>query len=134
MPFALGVIVLLWVFWFWAIADVITTPETAARNLPKVAWVFVVLFLNALGAFAWLALGRPHSGSLAPGGATVRPLRGKAARERWHPALDERVDNHETERERAERERREYLRRMDDELDRRLEQRQREQAEGPDPT
>ena len=99
----------LFAFWAWAIYSVITTPAEGVRNLPKVAWVFVVLLFSAVGAFAWVALGRPH----AP------PVTG-APPKRWQPATDDRVRTLETERERIDRERREYYARMDEELDRRL--------------
>lgn len=46
----------LWIFCF---IDVITTPETACRNLPKLAWVFIVLLLPLVGTIAWLVAGHP---------------------------------------------------------------------------
>lgn len=45
----------LWVFCF---IDVLLTPETSCRNLPKLAWVFVVLLLPLFGSIAWLVAGR----------------------------------------------------------------------------
>ncbi|MGI5485290.1 PLD nuclease N-terminal domain-containing protein [Microtetraspora malaysiensis] len=56
-------------FWLYCLFDVITTPEDAARNLPKLLWVLIVLFLAALGGVFWLALGRPRSGDAVLGGA-----------------------------------------------------------------
>jgi phospholipase D-like protein len=46
----------LWVFCF---IDVLLTPDTAVRNLPKLAWVFIVLLLSTIGSIAWLVAGRP---------------------------------------------------------------------------
>jgi hypothetical protein len=46
----------LWVFCF---IDVLLTPDTAVRNLPKLAWVFIVLLLPDIGSIAWLIAGRP---------------------------------------------------------------------------
>lgn len=109
-------------FWLWALYDVITTPDGAARHLPKLAWVFVIALLWVVGAAAWLLLGRPAS--VAPGGA-----RSPA----WHPALDERTGVQETPRERVERDRREFYRRMDEELDRRLAEKGGVVDEPPDP-
>ena len=56
----LGIVLL--VFWIWAIYDVVTVEPSRARNLPKIMWIFVVIFLGwffALGAFLWVFLGRP---------------------------------------------------------------------------
>jgi Phospholipase_D-nuclease N-terminal len=50
------VFALLWVF---CVVDVIMTPERLCRNLPKLAWVFIVLLFFDIGAFAWLIAGRP---------------------------------------------------------------------------
>jgi hypothetical protein len=46
----------LWIFCF---IDVLLTPDTACRNLPKLAWVFIVLLFPLIGSIAWLAAGRP---------------------------------------------------------------------------
>jgi hypothetical protein len=52
-----GLLVLgLWIFCF---IDVLMTPETACRNLPKLAWVFIVLLLPLFGSIVWLVAGRP---------------------------------------------------------------------------
>jgi energy-coupling factor transporter transmembrane protein EcfT len=53
--------------------DVARTPQEEVRRLPKWAWLLLVLllFYGALGAIAWLALGRPKR---EPG---ARPGRGK---------------------------------------------------------
>ena len=50
------VLVGLWVF---AIFDVISTPDGATRNLPKMVWLLIVFALPDIGAIAWLLLGRP---------------------------------------------------------------------------
>jgi hypothetical protein len=48
--------------WLFCIVDVITTDEALVRsNLPKTAWVFLVLFLFDIGAIAWLVAGRPQA-------------------------------------------------------------------------
>ena len=47
-------------FWVWAIFDVISSDESTVRNLPKFAWLMLVIFLSTIGAFAWLVLGRPQ--------------------------------------------------------------------------
>lgn len=45
--------------WIFCVIDVITTPDNEVRNLPKLAWVFIVLLFMAIGAIAWLLAGRP---------------------------------------------------------------------------
>ncbi len=53
----LGVLMLaLWVF---CVVDVMTTPAQQVRNLPKLAWVFVVVLLMDIGSIVWLVAGRP---------------------------------------------------------------------------
>lgn len=52
-----GLLVLaLWIFCF---IDVLVTPESSCRNLPKLAWVFIVLLVPFLGSIGWLVAGRP---------------------------------------------------------------------------
>jgi hypothetical protein len=64
------VLALLWIF---CVVDVIMTPEQLCRNLPKLAWVLIVLLFFDLGAFAWLIAGRPW------GAQTWSSVRGSAA-------------------------------------------------------
>jgi hypothetical protein len=45
--------------WVFCIIDVITTPESEARNLPKLAWLLLVIILVDIGSIAWLIAGRP---------------------------------------------------------------------------
>jgi hypothetical protein len=72
-----GLLVLgLWIFCF---IDVLTTPETACRNLPKLAWVFLVLLIPLFGSIVWLVAGRPWnrvpSGIRTPGARARGPVR-----------------------------------------------------------
>ncbi|HEU5006360.1 MAG TPA: PLD nuclease N-terminal domain-containing protein [Jatrophihabitantaceae bacterium] len=59
-------------FWLFCLIDVITTPEEQCRNLPKVAWILIVLFLAEIGSIVWLVAGRTWQ---------ARPAEG-----RWAPA------------------------------------------------
>jgi len=53
---ALGLVLLgLWIF---CLIDVITTPEGECRNLPKLAWLLIVLVLFDVGSIIWLIAGR----------------------------------------------------------------------------
>jgi Phospholipase_D-nuclease N-terminal len=47
--------------WLFCVLDVITSDEASIRNLPKMAWVFIVIFLFEIGAIAWLIAGRPQA-------------------------------------------------------------------------
>ncbi|MCL2780151.1 MAG: PLD nuclease N-terminal domain-containing protein [Actinomycetia bacterium] len=46
--------------WLYAIFDALLTPADQTRNLPKGAWVVIVLLLPDLGTIAWFILGRPR--------------------------------------------------------------------------
>ncbi|GLF97439.1 PLD nuclease N-terminal domain-containing protein [Streptomyces yaizuensis] len=48
--------------WIYAFIDCLNTPEKEVRNLPKIAWVFIVLLFGQvlLGPIAWLIAGRPR--------------------------------------------------------------------------
>ncbi len=39
--------------------DCLLTPDGTCRNLPKLAWVFIVLLIPLVGPLAWLVAGRP---------------------------------------------------------------------------
>src|SRR5436309_2419073 len=49
--------------WIFCIIDVITTPEQRARNLPKVAWLLIVILLVDIGSIAWLIAGHTWDGA-----------------------------------------------------------------------
>jgi hypothetical protein len=52
-----GVVALaLWVF---CLVDAIGSPADRIRNLPKVAWVLLILLFPLVGSIAWLVAGRP---------------------------------------------------------------------------
>jgi hypothetical protein len=68
---------LLWLTLFvYCLFDVIATDKELARNLPKIAWVFVIILVPLIGPIAWLVLGRPKGGALLPGTSTAPPRRG----------------------------------------------------------
>ena len=63
MIFADGTLALVMLaLWIFCIIDVITTAETDMRNLPKMAWLFIVLILPDIGSIAWLIAGRNWQG------------------------------------------------------------------------
>jgi len=49
------------VLFIYCLVEAITSPEGKVRNLPKVAWIFLILFFPFVGSIAWLAAGRPVS-------------------------------------------------------------------------
>ncbi len=52
-------------FLLFCLLDVITSDPAGIRNLPKVAWIFLV-FINPIGGIAWLIAGRPQDGAGLP--------------------------------------------------------------------
>ena len=47
--------------YIWFIVDVVRTPRTDVRTLPKFGWLILVLVLPLLGGVLWLIAGRPRS-------------------------------------------------------------------------
>jgi hypothetical protein len=90
--------VLLALLWIYCILDVIATEEMLVRNLPKMVWLLIVIFLPDIGSIAWLILGRPQQASLSPG-STYRAAPRPGARPRaplgpdddpsWSPSTGE---------------------------------------------
>ncbi len=70
--------------WIYCIFDVISTDETVMRNLPKVLWLVIVIFLPTIGSISWLLLGRPEKAGFAPGSSTYRPEPHRS-QDRWEP-------------------------------------------------
>ena len=73
--------------WIYAIFDVISTPEGAARNLPKIVWLAIVVFLPDIGSIAWLLLGRPSTKSFHLEGTRSYGESGANQRERVNQEL-----------------------------------------------
>ena len=73
LPGLLGMI--MFAVWIFAVLDVIQTDEMLMRNLPKMAWVFIVIFIPTVGAVAWFAVGRPIGAGLHAGTTRSGPNR-----------------------------------------------------------
>jgi hypothetical protein len=58
--------------WIYCIVDVISTDESLIRNLPKLVWLIIVIFLPTVGSIVWLLLGRPEKAGFAPGDSSYR--------------------------------------------------------------
>jgi hypothetical protein len=52
----------------YCLLNIITTPESQIRNLPKLLWIVIVLALPLIGGVAWLVAGRPVGPAGRPGG------------------------------------------------------------------
>ncbi|GAB6984207.1 PLD nuclease N-terminal domain-containing protein [Nocardioides pyridinolyticus] len=48
--------------WVYCLVDAIGAQPARVRNLPKVAWIVLILFFPLIGSVAWLVAGRPDSG------------------------------------------------------------------------
>ncbi|WP_213815454.1 PLD nuclease N-terminal domain-containing protein [Glaciihabitans sp. dw_435] len=53
--------VLLLVVFVGALVDIITRPSDAVKHLPKLVWVFIVIFLPFVGSVLWFAIGREYA-------------------------------------------------------------------------
>ena len=53
-------LLLLVLLWLYCLFDAIGSDPSRVRNLPKVAWVFVVLLIPDIGSVLWLVVGRPR--------------------------------------------------------------------------
>jgi hypothetical protein len=67
LPFAVELALLV-----FCIIDVIIAPEDEIRNLPKWAWLILILIVPLIGCVVWLVIGRPMrsrpaAGTWAPG-------------------------------------------------------------------
>ncbi|MFF9561742.1 PLD nuclease N-terminal domain-containing protein [Leifsonia sp. NPDC014704] len=47
----------------FALVDIILRPSEQVRHLPKLAWVFVVILLPLIGSILWFAIGREYDAS-----------------------------------------------------------------------
>ena len=67
-----------------ALIDCLSSEEFAVRNLPKVAWVFIILLFPPIGPIVWFVAGRPQ-GAATGRGARWRPGSGFPEYERPRP-------------------------------------------------
>ena len=47
----------------YCLIDAIQTPDPEVRNLPKMVWILLILFVPYIGPIVWLVAGRPQRGS-----------------------------------------------------------------------
>jgi hypothetical protein len=60
MELLLGVVT--FALWVFCLVDAIGARADRIRNLPKVAWVLLILLFPLVGSIGWLVAGRPESG------------------------------------------------------------------------
>lgn len=58
LQLVLGVVT--FALWVFCLVDAIGAPAERVRNLPKVAWVILILLFPLIGSIAWLVAGRPE--------------------------------------------------------------------------
>ncbi len=61
----------------YCVIDAFQTDQADMRNLPKVAWVMVVLLVPLVGPVAWLLGGRPRRGTPPSRGQQRGPSGGR---------------------------------------------------------
>lgn len=104
----------------YCLIDCVQTDSVAVRNLPKLAWVAIIVIIPIIGPIAWLVAGRPgraSAGSAVPWRSTQtagypeyeRPTVAAKA----HDEIDDRLAR---ERAQVDREHEEALRRWEDSL------------------
>ena len=52
----------------YCLIDCIQAPEGTVRNLPKWAWIILIILVPLIGPLAYLFAGRPHLGARDPAG------------------------------------------------------------------
>ncbi|MDY0911560.1 PLD nuclease N-terminal domain-containing protein [Rathayibacter festucae] len=64
-----------------ALVDVVRQPDNVVRNLPKIVWILLIVFIPLIGVTIWFLLGhdwkKGEGASFVPGGRTKRPRRSK---------------------------------------------------------
>ncbi|WP_375426635.1 PLD nuclease N-terminal domain-containing protein [uncultured Friedmanniella sp.] len=52
--------------WVFCLIEVIVSRDGAVRQLPKLAWLVIVLLFPLAGSIAWLVVGRPAATTATP--------------------------------------------------------------------
>lgn len=99
-----------------ALVDIITRPDDRVKHLPKMVWVFIVVFLPLIGSIVWFAVGHDWSHVTVPAPSPSR-------RQRTSPRPPMKRDERSTEEQLAELEREiedyERIRRLEAEIEER---------------
>ena len=82
----------------FVLVDIITTEEWRIRNLNKVIWVILVIFLPLVGSIIWFLAGRPSSNSSsAPAPAFLRSSSPQPSFEDDELRIEREIEFHENE-------------------------------------
>jgi hypothetical protein len=65
----------LFALFVYCVIDLISTDEGLVRNLPKMVWLLLVIFVPLVGPMSWLLLGRPEQAGWHPGDRSPRASR-----------------------------------------------------------
>lgn len=49
--------------WLYGLFDCARLDQDSVRNLPKWAWLLIIIFFGTLGSIAWLFIGKPKTAS-----------------------------------------------------------------------
>ncbi len=55
------VVLALLAFTVYSLTDCVQSTEARVRNLPKLGWAAIILFLPVVGGVAWFVAGRPEA-------------------------------------------------------------------------
>jgi len=69
----------------YCVIDAFQTDEADMRNLPKLAWILVVLLFPVIGPVSWLLFGRPTRHSVRPGAEQQRVEQRRREQDRRRP-------------------------------------------------
>lgn len=72
--------------WIFCLIDAISTDEGSVRNLGKVMWIVLIVFLPLVGSIAWLFAGRPQAAPSMPYKGNYGPVVSDRDRPGWHPS------------------------------------------------
>ena len=50
--------------WLYGLIDCARTEQEMVRNLPKWAWLIIIIIFGSLGSVAWLLVGRPKTAGI----------------------------------------------------------------------
>lgn len=105
--------------WIFCLIDAITTDEGSVRNLGKVMWIVLIIFLPFVGSIAWLFAGRPQATPSMPYKGNYGPVVSDRDRPIRHPSSmpEDEEDFQRKFRERAEQQRRAYRESQQREID-----------------
>jgi hypothetical protein len=105
--------------WIFCLIDAITTDESLVRNLGKVMWIVLIIFLPFVGSIAWLVAGRPQPAPSMPYKGNYGPVVSDRGRPIRHPSSipEDEEDFQRKFRERAEEQRRAYRESQQREID-----------------